>query len=365
MKWNVTKNHSKISLVLVILLVVSVLQIFAEEGDRSLEETLQMLSEDAAMKYVSPISSAFGSNLNGGWFHRAPEAVKFDFNIELGAVAMGTSFPDDAKHFSTTGTFRFNEEEARQILSGQNLPAAVENELVNQLTSQYSNVSISGATVIGSEDDYIKLLLPGGTYTVNGVEWEIEGDEIELPVAGFKDLADLKMLPLVAPQIGLGTVYGTQAVFRYLPSVQLNEDLGKFSYFGFGIQHNPMIWFNKKLPVNVAASFYTQSLKVGDLFKAKTTSFGVNASKKFGYGMLNISPYAGLMFEKATMEVEYDYLVETPAGLVADKINFKLDGENKNRLTLGLSIRILLVNINADYNFGKYNSVTAGVNFAL
>ncbi|MFZ0390980.1 MAG: DUF6588 family protein, partial [Calditrichia bacterium] len=241
----------------------------------------------------------------------------------------------------------------------------MEDELVEQLTSQYSEVTISGATVIGSLEDYIKVRFPGGTYLVNGQQIEVAESTVELPVAGFKDLSNLTLLPLASPQFSLGTVMGTRTVFRFLPSMEVNKDLGKFSYFGFGIQHNPAVWLNQPLPVDLAVGFFTQTLKVGDLFKTKTTAFGINASKQFGSNFLNVTPYAGILRENAKMEVGYDYLVETPAGTAQERIEFQLEGENRTRLTMGLSFRLLILNINADYNLGKYKSVSTGLNISF
>ena len=85
--------------------------------DESLEETLEKLTGDAAAAYVAPISSAFGANLNSGWFRRAPKAATFSFNFEAGLVVMGSFFPTDADHFSVTGDFRFNEQEAEYLVA--------------------------------------------------------------------------------------------------------------------------------------------------------------------------------------------------------------------------------------------------------
>lgn len=337
--------------------------LFAQE--ESLEATLERLSEDAAKKYVHPISSAFGSNLNGGWFHKAPGAVIAGFNLEIGVVGMGTFFPDDSKSFSVSDQFRFSEAEARQLVSGHGFSPEVQDELVKQLTNQPFPVSISGATVIGEEDDHIMVNFLGEMFIVNGTDYTVPSQSVDLGFGGFEDLADLSFLPLAAPQISVGTVYGTQATFRYLPRLTLNSDLGKLKYFGFGIQHNPAVWLTNPIPVDVAVSFFTQNLKIGDLFESKATAFGLNASKRFGTGLLNVAPYAGFMFESSNMEVTYTYTVNTSAGIFTEEINFELEGENKNRLILGVSLRLLTLNLNADYNFSKYDSFTAGLTFGL
>jgi len=354
-----------ITIMLTLVCILALVNPAAAQGeDKSLTETLSELSQDAAAGYLTPIGSAFGTDLNAGWFHRAPEAVKFGFDLELGVVAMGSFFPDDAKHFDINGSFTFSENEAAKLLEGAGITSS--NPLyaaqMQVLTTQSSNVSISGATIIGSSVDSIMIALSSNNPALDAL---LLGQSVKLPFGGFGDLADVNVMPLAAPQISLGTIYGTQATFRFLPTVKINDDLGDFSYFGFGLQHNPGIWLKNPLPVDVAASFFTQTLKVGDLFEATSTSFGVNASYEWGFAALNLTPYAGFMFESSNMAVTYDYIVTTAAGETTSKINFDLEGESKTRLTLGLSIRLLLINLNADYNIGAYNSFSAGLTFRI
>lgn len=92
----------------------------------------------------------------------------------------------------------------------------------------------------------------------------------------------------------------------------------------------------------------------------------MNVSKRFGPGAINITPYAGFMLESSKMKFTYDYTVNGPGGTpITDKIEFELEGENKTRITLGLSLKLLFLNINADYNLGKNNSATAGLMFII
>jgi hypothetical protein len=189
---------------------------------------------------------------------------------------------------------------------------------------------------------------------------------ITLPIGGFEAISDLSFLPLAAPQLSLGTVFGTRVTFRYLPSITIDEELGKFKYFGFGIQHNPGVLLPTPLPFDVGVGYFTQTLEIGTLFKAKTTAFGINASKRLGVGPINITPYAGFMIEKSNIDITYDFVLDE--GTIDEQvipIAFELEGENRSRITLGLSIRLLMLNFNADYNIGKYNSVTVGVMFTI
>jgi len=339
----------------------------AQDNSRSLEETLQMLSQDAAASYLNPISSAFGAYLNAGWFHRAPKAKKLGFDLEFGLIAMGAYFDDASKHFSTSGRFRFRQDEAAALTDNMELPSDVQQALINEIISHDYTVGISGATIVGNSDDSLHIAFQGQSVTFTSPTTgqdtmvTVGAQNIILPIAGFGDLANVKMLPLLAPQLSIGTIFGTQATLRYLPSTQLSADLGALDFFGFGFQHNPAIWLPFPVPVDIAASFYTQKLTVGDLFETTATAFGINVSKEIGAVGLNITPYAGFMMENSSMRVRYNYLVDTPLGPSSQSVDFKIEGENKTRTTLGLSIRFLLINLNADYNIGKYNSASAGL----
>ena len=361
----------------------------AQNGDgegEELKEFLEGLSMDAATLYVAPVVSAFGSNLNGGWFHRAPSSKIFGLSIEAGVVGMGTFYPKDEEYlsFDIDGDFQFSASQAADIValipldpSLEPFRAQIENDLIDAIAGREIFVGISGATVIGDPEDYIEIEYGGEDIVIDNPLFGLPGepatitlpvpsDVITLPIGGFEVISDLSFLPLAAPQLSVGTVFGTRVTFRYLPSITISEEFGKLKYFGFGIQHNPGVLLPTPLPLDVAVGFFTQTLEVGTLFKAKTTAFGINASKKLGIGPINITPYAGFMLEKSNIDITYDFVLDE--GTIDEMIipvAFKLEGENRSRLTLGLSVRLLMLNFNADYNIGTYNSVTVGVMFII
>ena len=349
---------------------------FSSVRAQTFEETMQKLSLDAAKAYVNPIVSGFGVDLNGGWFHRAPRATMFGFDLEFGFVAMGTYFKDENKTFSNTGNFAFSQSDAmtlaQQGVSQTSIPAAyqpaVENAIANQIAAQNWQLQISGPTVVGSKTDFVKVHFNGKTFTgtvpgYGNYSVAVPDQDVMTPASGF--LGDLKLLPLAAPQLSIGTVVGTELTFRYLPSQNV-KDLGKASYFGWGFQHNPGAWLAPvgALPVDLSVSFFTQKIKFGDLFQSTATAYGVNVSKRLGWGFLNLTPYAGFMLESSTMTFTYDADLPDPTmtgALTKQHIQFDLESANKSRLVLGLSLKLLFINVNADYNIGKYNSYTAGV----
>jgi hypothetical protein len=381
---NPTKDEdmSKRLVVVVIFLLLVSMVAFAQQtqtNPNDLQGSLEKLSRDAAKQYVGPVVTGFGSDLNAGWFHRAPSAKAFNFDLEFGVVAMGTLFSDENKVFSTSGAFQFTAQQAGALVDKVNDPSysslpepyksQARTQIINQIIGKDFPVGISGPTIIGSDKDSVKIGFQGGQFTFTDAlggqhTVTVPSNKIALPVTGLlgdKKIMGKNMVPLVAPQLSIGTVFGTQLTFRYLPDYQISSEIGKTKYFGWGIQHNPLVWVPGDVPVDLCASFFSQKINAGTIFEAKTTSFGVNASKRLGWGALNLTPYVGYMIEKSSMTFTYDYTLETPTGKIPQRIVFDLEGENKSRLTLGLSIKVLIVNVNADYNIGTYNSFSAGV----
>ncbi|HEX2866235.1 MAG TPA: DUF6588 family protein [Ignavibacteriales bacterium] len=356
------------SMVLLLLVTVGFTSAFAQssndEGSQSLEKTLNQLSNKAAQAYLGPIGSGFGANLNTGWTTRAPKAELWGVDIQLGVVAMGAMLGDGTKTFSFNGDYTFTAEQAQQMT--QNIPnAQARNEVMAKLTKESFQVGFSGPTVVGKKDDHIMINFAGKSFQTNYGSYTVAPRQIDLGVGGVLD--NVPLLPLGAPQLTIGTIYGTQVAFRYLPAVKISEDLGESKYFGFGIQHNIGQWIPVPMPVNLSVGYFTQNLKVGTILESKATEFGLYASRTFGPGALNVTPYAGFSLQSSKMTVNYTYeysvMVNGVEQQQTDKISFDLDGENSTKLTLGLAFKLAFLNLNVDYNLAKYSTVGAGVGF--
>lgn len=353
------------------LLLLTFLLIFPVKAQDDLQSTLSALSADAARAYVGPIVSGFGANLNSGWIHRAVPNKIFGVDFELGVVAMGTLFGDDAKTFSSTGIFKFSKPQAEQLTSGISNTFGERDSVIKFIVNEQFTVGITGPTIIGSKNENVVVSFGGKTYSVNtpgGTQSvTVQPDTIQLSgVTGF--LEDLSLLPLAAPQLTVGTVYGTAISVRYLPDVEISADLGKFKYFGFGIQHNPSMWIPVPLPLDISVGYFTQTMEVGKVFKSEASTMGLYVSKQFGPSMLSITPYAGFMLETSTITVSYDFKLEdTPAPGVTTTlpIEFDLEGQNSSRFLVGASIGLGVFKINVDYSIAEYNSVSAGLAFGF
>jgi hypothetical protein len=350
-----------------LLLLFAILFAFNLFPQNDLQTTLQKLSKDAAAAYVGPTVSAFGADLNSGWVHRVPKATIFGIDIELGVVAMGTFFSNSNKTFSTSGTFRFTRAQATQLVQGYTLTNGQRNDLINQIVQQDINVGISGPTIVGAKSDSVKVNIKDAKFTSGGQTINLLGKNVPLPVTGY--LENIPVFPLFAPQLTIGTFYGSSVSLRYIPAIKVNKKLGDFSYFGIGVQHNPAAWLPFPLPLDVSIGLFTQTMKLGTTFKSSATTFGIFGSKTFGTGAFNVAPYGGFSYESSSADVSYDYNIEIAVpgvtGTVTSPqhITFNLVGENSARITLGAAFKLGFLSLNVDYNIAKYNVVSAGLGF--
>ncbi len=337
--------------------------LIAQDNGDDLEQTLSNLSSDAVKAYVAPAVSSFGSNLNSGWVSKFPSATKFSLNFDLKIVAMGSFIASSEKNFSTSGTFRFTEQQAEEILnnSGYYFPDPRYVVAKNEILSRDWEVNISGPTIIGSENERVKVHFPG--------DEDLGLENYELTIEEVKGLLDnWKIFPSAALQLTVGTFAGTNVAFRYLPDISkaagFNDELGKFTFWGFGIIHNPGVWLMNPLPIDIGVGYFYQKLEVGDVFESSNTQFGLYASKTFGF-IFSVTPYAGLTFESSKTNVKYDYEYDTTAGPKTAKIDIELEGDNSAAFLLGVSFKLAAVNINADYKMAKTNTASVGVSFGF
>ncbi len=360
------KKHLTISfsIILAVVFAFSVnlkAQTSTDDNTNSLDNTLSHLSQDAANAYVAPVISAFGSNLNAGWINGTPAAAKMEFNLNFKIVAMGSFFSDESKTFSSTGIFQFNRDQALQLTSGISNTNA-RNAIADQITQREFTVNIAGPTLVGNKESEVKVLFPGETFSYNGQSYTVPSDSILTGAKGF--LGDIPALPTGAFQIGVGTVYGTNLTFRFLPSLDLG-DMGKFSFWGIGVMHNPAMWIDQPLPLDVAVGFFYQDMKIGNVFETSATQFAAYASKTFG-GWASVTPYLGLSVEGSTTTVGYDFSYTDPAGNPASKnVKFEIKGQNSVGLTIGANFKLSVLNLNLDYKLASTKTATAGLSFAF
>lgn len=334
----------------------------SSNSGNDINSTIGGLSSEAAKSYVDPIIGSFGSNLNTGWITKAPAPTKFSFSLDLKVMAMGSFISDVPKTFSTTGSFNFTQTQAEDIAAQLSPNNTTQQTLIrNELLSHAWTAHFSGPTIAGSKDEHVVLDFPG--QTVNGES--IPNDTLD-NVKGY--LNNLSIFPTPGIQLGIGTFMGTNVAIRWFPKVNI-KDLGDFTYWGFGIMHNPAVWFeNQQFPVDIALGYFYQDLKVGSIFETKAHMFGIYASKTYGT-IIGFTPYVGLSTESSTTTINYDYkysiIVNGNPVQQTSNINFELDGTNSTAFTVGMAFKLAILNLNVDYKFAKVKTASAGLTFGF
>ena len=321
---------------------------------QTLDEQLLRLQLDEVNGYVQPLVSAYASDLNSGWSHSAPSSTKFSFDFDAGIVVMGTIFQEEHKTFDRHGNLILNTSTVDELTKNVSTKDGLRDSLRKSLYGKNLGVRIFGPTIVGSTKDSVHLLtdelLAKFKYHGNDTTIDIQPYLATDPVTGL----DIPSLILAAPQASIGTIFGTKVTVRYLPPIALDKEIGDLNYFGFGIQHNPFAWLPFiEPPLDVSVGFFTQSLTIGDKLKTTTTLYNAEASKRFGMGALNVTPFVGVSAETADMEINYVYKGPDSTTI---PIHSTLHGENSVRFTVGTSVKVGLFKFTGEYNVAKFNS---------
>jgi hypothetical protein len=279
---------------------------------QSIDQRLQNFTSDYAKGYAQPLVDAIGANLNTGLYHSADTESEID--IYCGIKIIGTFITSDMQTFG--------------------------------IASPYNQQASTTATVLGGNGSVIPGA-PSGTP--------------QNYLSGASNFSTFKMVPLFVPQASVGNLMGTQLMIRYLPTQNIS-DVGKVSFWGFGIQHS-LSQYISYFPINIAAQVAYQKLTVSDNFDASAFSFGIQASKK----ILIITIYGGFAYERCKMTLSYDYQNPLPASSSTQSQKYSVDftGANTFRMTVGASINFLIFRINADYGLGKIPVGSIGVGVGL
>jgi hypothetical protein len=160
------------------------------------------------------------------------------------------------------------------------------------------------------------------------------------------------IFPLGAPQITIGSIYGTRAIVRFIATPAM-KSFPSATLWGIGLQHS-ISQYVPAIPVDVAAHVFYSKFSFGDLVNFSGTSIGVEASKSLSI----LRVYGGLAWEKSSMELKY-----TPSNATVPAVDITMDGANNFRATIGLGLHIVFFSIFADANFGSVTNFSAGIGF--
>jgi hypothetical protein len=302
-------NTLHVRLVQLVCVLVGVLFLLAPEtsAQTALEKAIQQYNSSAITGYIQPIADLFGANMHAGYYHSAyiPHS---GFSIGIDLIGMGAIVTDDQKSYKATA------------------PAG------------FSPSTFETATVFGGKGTTI------AHSTISGLEYK-----------GSDGIINTSIFPLAVPQLRIGSLYGTEAVVRFIavPAVSENK-FPVITLWGVGLRHS-ISQYIPQSPLDIAASGFYSNFHVGDLIKANGLSLGLQASKSIKILIL----YGGFSWEKSSMDLSYASTDPTQPA----PVSVSMTGANKFRATVGVGVSIGILKIFADANFGSITNYSGGIGF--
>jgi len=302
---------------------------------------LKKVSPEYAINYLQPFASSFGMNLNsgfiGGYAPSSYSKIPIHPHFYVGFKAVGTFLTDVDKVFSLAYNAPALDNAGNSIIdpgTGQVVNAVYQ---ANNVPTVFGNTS---APVIH------------GTYYLGGAQQSTQ-------MTTIGGIWDTKISPLAMPQIGVGTIYGTDLMIRALPKIKIG-DYGEIGYFGFAVRHSVSSYL-KKIPFELAAQFGWQTFGVtsptsGNKFiDANAWMVNVQAFKRIKI----VGIYGGIQYENFTMDVNYVY--NEPGTNKPIPVAFSENGANKFRFMAGANVYIGPVVFNLDLAIANKFILSAGL----
>lgn len=272
---------------------------FAQKAD----EIISSYTGANSLGYLQPLADVLTSTFNTGHLHKT--SIDSGFHLYLGVTAFSTWIMDDKSRYF------------QGVTEGIFSPV------------QQARVP----TIVG----------PREIVTVNG----LNGTSYTFP-AGL----GVKSLLLAAPQITVGSIFGTEFNVRFV-GYDFGGDFGKLQFLGGGVRHDVGRYFLKNSRVKISAEYCYQQLKVGNYADLTTHKVGVYA----GHQWRLFHYYGYLGYQKGAMNIDYEGSTDASA------IHVPLTNQNPLLLAAGMGVRLWIFRLNVHGSFIR--PVVGGVSLGL
>jgi len=275
-----------------------------------LNDKLGALTGDNAKGYLGPLPKALSATLNSAVFQTG-KVPKTGINFTIGVHVMGANFSDDDRTFVPVDPAGFQSDGSTEV-----------------------------PTIIGGSES---VAVPGQGGTV----------------LNYPGGLDTKTFTIAAPELTIGSVFGTRAVVRWFAMDLKDSDLGKIELFGFGGQHSISQYF-PNLPADVAFGAFYQTFKIGDeLLDTKALHVNVTASKAVGApGLVKLEPYIGIGYDTFSMDASYTSTTDP-----TDHIAVSMDKQSNVHFTLGAQLTLAVVKLHGEFNVAANTGAAIGLSF--
>jgi hypothetical protein len=336
--------------ILMLLLLATGLRARAQD----LTETISQVGSSYSSLYVAPLVDAYGAGINAGLFHTASVGGGVIPGVDLyaGIKVFGAMVPPEMQTFNA----QYSADQVVTGPDGRQYVVPVDFSIEDAPT-------VFGTGSAGSAVARIDRTVHSGSDGIPGTVDDVVIDEtLRLPT--LPGLAATTVAPLAVPQFGIGSLFGTDIMIRYLPSIRWWR-FGMLSLTGVGIRHNVSQHFGA-LPVQVSVQAVLQDLTLQDTaterqtLRARAMALNLAVSKSLAI----VTLYGGVQVEQTSVDV--DYTVDTGISEVpSTRVQFSQTAQNRYRLIGGLNLGLGPLQVNMDYALGALNTVTIGAGIAL
>jgi hypothetical protein len=362
------ENTMKKKIFLLFLIsLFTVSNLFSEDFPGS----LQRLMGYNAKSYAMPLVEGFGSSLNAGLYKKASVSAGklIPVGFDIGLATIFTSIPDDKREFThrlEDFTFDFNLSTEGEELKDIQLNFADIYDASDTKTANIASDKKGVACNIKSEDaifeNVSRQLLNSGVSqsVIDAKENTIRQNIQEKLVENFSTFSypkglGISSLGAFALQANVRLPFiGLEVTGRYLPSFEINKDIGKFNLYGVGLR--------KSLPVpiiDVTAGAFLQKMEIGDIFELNSTMIHLEVGKSISVPLLfSISPYAGAGYAMTNAKLNYSLEAGSLPGIEQDKkLHYEIEPDNNLVFTLGVTAQIIpLTYLNLELNQSDYTT---------
>lgn len=219
-----------------------------------------------------------------------------------------------------------------------------------------------------------------------------------LPLPPFLTLppgVDMAALIAAVPQLEIGSLWGTEALIRFIPPVEFDKNIGKFAFWGFGLKHSISQYFGTDEPfMHLAIQGVYQGTSLTNTvgfteskLEADATiwSGNVHASKDL-LGFLSL--YTGLNYEAIDVTSTYSYVlpqeVQIALGLLPEpplgepavptpeqpgdtkpQTSVITASDTNVKWTIGASAFLGPFRLAVDYSVSRFNIFSAGLSYTF
>ena len=331
------RRHRPVALagVLALVLAAGLLPALPAPAEgQGIEDRIRTLGLENGRFYSHPVSSGLGAGLTSGWFHSARALGPLEF--EVGVRAVGGFVPPEDESF-------------RPVLPQEiSVPELDGRTFADPFGT---GVGLSTPTAVGEGAGI--AVEPQGAFRQALLDEGLDPADFAL---AFPRGFDLPAVPVGSLQLNVGVARGVEVVGRFVPRIELNEDLGAVQSVGGGLKLSVTDWLDVPTFLDLAVGGGLQSFEVGDYLTADSRHVSLMASKGFS----GLTLFAAGTLESSNVDVTYT--VENPRlPEGGTTVAFEDEGENSARFTTGFSLDILFLQLTADYAVSDYQVVSAGL----